>query len=169
MRFIPYRILEGEHYLYSIETPAKPDSLLRPRIENSINEAMEAVKYRYSPRRGDSAQDIEEGHKVYDTRWRVEVTKERGAGNPGSEELPVLERGGSYIIFGIVQSDPEDKDQLSEQELENLRDRTAEHINYLRDPGEEGAIALVILQDCTVSRHVIPGPKVLFVSEGIFF
>jgi hypothetical protein len=159
MRFVSYRINWGENYLFSIETQSKPDSLLKERIESSINEAMEAVKNTYKPKGGDSAQDIEEGHRVYDTRWRVEVTKERGEDNSGSEELPVLERGGRYILFGIVQSGPEAGDRLSEQELEALRVRTAEHITYLINLKPEYCpkIALVLLQDCTVSRQVFPG------------
>lgn len=153
MKFIPYEIRYEESYLFSIETPQKPDSPLQEWITRSINEAMEAVKLLHAPRRGESGEKGE----PYVTRWECMFTRGQGPGTPEEEDLSKIEFGRDYIVFGILHSGAESKDQLSKEELEELRDSTAEKIERLRDPTDPGKMALVILQDCTVNRQIFPG------------
>lgn len=158
MKFITYEIKGGEHYLFSIGSRVKPDSLLRERIEASINEAMEAVKYTHVPTSWGSPSKPGQ----YDTRWKVEISQTQKEEDSGSEDIPEIDSKKNYLIFEIVQSE----DRLEEEELKALQFRTAENFSYLRDPQDRGKIGLVILQDCTVKRIVIPGPKP---SGGIYF
>lgn len=163
MNFVTYEIKEGEHYLFSIGSRIKPDSLLREAIERTINEAMEEVKHidtgsRRTPPDPDK----------YNTRWSCQITHEPGGQETGSGEIEPLKFDTNYLIFGLIQSG-ETGDRLSEEELEELRVSTAEKIDMIREPEDMGKIALVILQDGTVTRQIFPGYNRIYISESSFY
>lgn len=135
MKFAICKLENSKRYGFIIGTRAKPDSLLKEQIRNQFEEAMTSLK---------------RSEKGYSVSILHSETAEEGTG-----DLPSLETGSTYLIFGLLGS--ETGERPSDEELEDQKNELFKGIEAI-SPGNS-RVALIVLYDASVK----------WVEAGIYY
>jgi hypothetical protein len=130
MRYATFSINPRKSYGITIGSRDKPDSQFRETVRENLDRAMESF-------------ELEE-----DQGYSIAIVQDTGSAESGLPEIPSLNNREQYLIFALLNSDPDSGDSLTERELEEYR---VEIWGMLRGVLGKTKAALILLQDCTVT------------------
>lgn len=131
MRYYVYEIDPTRTYGFTIGSRIRPDTEFREQVRNQIDQAMNLFD-----------RDRTETHSIA-------IVQDYEFSDTGLPTVPVLTGGSQYLIFAILYSAPDSAESLSDYELELFRAEVGNMIAAAM--GDSAKIALILLQDCSVS------------------